>query len=127
MTAAGITKSNRGQMAFHAGLAAEDSARRAYSDNGFTFVAARWRGRGGELDLVFRQADVFVFVEVKKSRSFAAAALRITPAQKARIFAAAEEFVSRLPSGLLTEMRFDAALVDATGRVEILENALWDG
>jgi hypothetical protein len=24
-------------------------------------------------------------------------------------------------------MRFDAALVDAAGRVEIIENALWDG
>lgn len=114
-----------GKSAYHAGIAAEEIVARKYNENGYTPVAKRWRGRGGEIDLIVKQDSVFIFVEVKKSNSFAQAALRITAAQKTRIFAAASEFVSAKPSGLLSEMRFDAALVNASGQVEIIENALW--
>ena len=41
----------------------------------------------------------------------------------ARIYAAAEEFLGGEPTGQLTESRFDVALVDAMGRIEVLENA----
>jgi putative endonuclease len=117
----------KGQHAYHAGLAAEQSAQRYYMARGYHLQAQRWRGRGGEVDLILRDGDVFVFVEVKKSRSTAQAALRISPSQKARIFAAAQEFVAMQPSGLLSDMRFDVALVDQFGQVEVLENALWHG
>ena len=64
-----------------------------------------------------------IFVEVKKSRDFARAAESLSYRQMQRILGAAEEFVAGEPKGLLTEMRFDVALVDAVGRIEILENA----
>lgn len=48
---------------------------------------------------------------------------RISARQIARICNAAQEFCGGLPSGLLTAMRNDAALVDQFGRVEIVENA----
>ena len=38
--------------------------------------------------------------------------------------ATATEFVGGEPAGQLTEMRFDVALVDGQGRIEIIENAL---
>jgi len=118
---------HKGKTAYHAGIAAEDSVARSYIRQGYKLIAQRWRGRSGEIDLIVQQGDVFVFIEVKKSSSFAQAALRITPAQKARIFAAANEFVSKKPKGLLSEMRFDAALVDAAGQIKIIENAICDG
>ena len=118
---------HKGKTAYHAGIAAEETVARSYIRKGYRLIAQRWRGRGGEIDLIVQQGDVFVFVEVKKSSSFAQAAIRITPAQKARIFAAANQFVSAKPLGLLSEMRFDAALVDAAGQIEIIENALCDG
>ncbi|MEE4187603.1 MAG: YraN family protein [Roseobacter sp.] len=117
----------KGQHAYHAGLAAEQSALRCYLARGYQLEALRWRGQSGELDLILRDGEAFVFVEVKKSRSMVQAALQISPSQKARILAAAEEFVATQPSGLLSEMRFDVALVDQNGRVETLENALGDG
>ena len=40
-----------------------------------------------------------------------------------RICQAALLYTDRLPSGAWTELRFDAALVDRAGRVEIVENA----
>ena len=41
----------------------------------------------------------------------------------ARIYGAASEFLAGEPAGQLTEVRFDVALVDAVGRIEVLENA----
>ncbi|MEE2944275.1 YraN family protein [Cognatishimia activa] len=107
-----------------AGQAAEHSVRRIYQDRGFDLIAQRWRGGGGELDLVFRKGDSLTFVEVKKSRSHELAAQRVSQQQIHRIFNAASVFASKLEGGNLLEMQFDVALVDGAGAVQILENAL---
>jgi putative endonuclease len=86
-------------------------------------VHLRWRGNSGEIDLILRDGHGFICVEVKKSASFERAALRISEAQTERIRAAAEEFLGTQPQGLLTDIRFDAALLDAHGCVQIIENA----
>ena len=39
------------------------------------------------------------------------------------LFATAEEYLGTLPSGNLTDVRFDVALVDGHGQVSVLENA----
>lgn len=65
-----------------------------------------------------------MFVEVKSAASFEAAARSLLPRQIARIRAAASEFVAGLPSGQDSDMRFDVALVDGSGRIEIVANAL---
>lgn len=114
---------HRGQTAWHAGNAAEGIVARHYADSGRAIAARRWRGTAGEIDLVAREADVVVFVEVKKARTHAQAAERLTPRQMMRIQGAASEFISGEPAGQLTEVRFDVALVDSLGRLEILENA----
>lgn len=87
-------------------------------------VADRWRGRGGEIDLVARDGDKVIFIEVKKSKTHAEAATRLLPAQISRIFAAASEFLATEPKGQLTETQFDVALVDEQGKIDLLENAL---
>ena len=117
-----------GALAFHAGLAAEHSVANLYRDRGCYLLAERWRCAHGEIDLIFRnpQTGGLIFTEVKKSRSIAAAAVRVTRAQIRRIHDAARLFVADQPLGQLTEMRFDAALVDMTGVIEIVENAFMD-
>ena len=107
-----------------AGVAAERSIEKFYTNKGYTLAAARWRGKGGEIDLIFRDVEAVIFVEVKKSKSHARAAEMIKPKQAQRIFDTATEYVANEPKGQLTEMRFDVALVDASGTVEVLENAL---
>ncbi|MCV3271422.1 YraN family protein [Roseobacter sp. WL0113] len=113
----------RGQVAFHAGHAAEAVVARHYESLGYTVADVRWRGTAGEVDLIVRDIAGLVFVEVKKSDSFDAAAARLTARQMRRIYTAAEEYLAGQPLGSLTEARFDAALVDGTGRVQIVENA----
>ena len=113
----------RGSMAHHAGLAAESAVARDYERRGFPVLCQRWRGRGGEIDLVLRDGDGLILVEVKKSSGFARAAQRVSPRQMARLHASADEFLGTQPNGSLTDLRFDVALIDATGAIEILENA----
>ncbi len=117
------TRVRRGQVSYHAGRAAEDIVARDYMRRAGTIAHRRWRGSAGEVDLIAREGDRVVFIEVKKSRSFAMAAERLTPRQMARICNAAEEFVAGEPRGQMTEMRFDLALVDGIGAVHIIENA----
>ncbi|WP_136684806.1 YraN family protein [Falsirhodobacter xinxiangensis] len=105
----------------HAGLAAEDIVARHYA---LPVAAKRWKGPGGEVDLILRDGATVIFVEVKKSRSHAAAALRLTPRQIARIHASASAFLGGEPAGQRTDCRFDVALVDGTGRVEVIANVL---
>lgn len=118
---------DRGRTSYHAGIAAEEGVERVYRSRGYDLVKSRWRNAGGEIDLIFRHDGEVIFVEVKKARSFAAAALRITRARTRRIFTAASAFLSGEPAGQLTWARFDVALVNEVGEIEILENALLDG
>lgn len=110
-------------MAHHGGLAAEAQVEGVYVARGAAVLARRWRGGGSEIDLILEEEGAVVFVEVKRASSHAAAAARIGPAQAARLLIAAEAFLATRPEGALTESRFDAALVDGTGQVEILRDA----
>ena len=116
----------RGRTNHVSGMMAEDSVARRYEAQGMQVLARRWRGRSGEIDLVCRDGGCLVFVEVKKAASHADAALRLGAAQQRRICTAALEFCASRGLSTLTEMRFDAALVDGIGRVEIIENAFGD-
>ncbi|WP_170414907.1 YraN family protein [Ruegeria atlantica] len=113
----------RSSVSYHAGQAAEQQVAAEYERRGFSIAHRRWRGAGGEIDLIARHADGVIFVEVKKSSSFHVAASRINRRQMDRICASAAQFLEAEPSGQLTNVRFDAALVDASGAVQIIENA----
>lgn len=113
----------RGVAACSGGRMAEGSVAREYVMRGYELVAERWRGQGGEIDLILCKDGEYVFVEVKKASFHHWAAERIGRRQIMRICNAALEFCGRLSTGLLTPMRFDAALVDQFGRVQIHENA----
>lgn len=117
------TRKARGLTSYLAGHAAEASVARVYEDRGITICARNWRGMTGEIDLIGRDGDVVVFVEVKQSRTHDLAASHVSDAQVRRIFATVDEFVAAEPKGLLTDVRIDLALVDGQGRIEIVENA----
>ena len=116
-------RARRGTVSNWRGTCAEDGVARHYQRRGYLLAARRWRGRGGEIDLIFRGRDGLVFVEVKAGRDFDAAIARLRPWQIARICAAAGEYLGGEPLGSLTEVRFDAALVDAMGRISVVEAA----
>lgn len=122
-TPARSRRADRGLTNYLAGHAAEASVARVYEDQGLAICARNWRGISGEIDLIFRDGDAVVFVEVKQSRTHDLAASHVSDAQVRRIFATVEEFVATEPKGLLTDVRIDLALVDGLGRITIVENA----
>lgn len=117
---------DRGQRAHLSGLAAEDIALRGYAARGAQVLTRRWRGTGGEIDLILWDAETYVFCEVKKAATFDLALERVRPGQIQRIFNTASEYLGHVPQGQLAPVRVDLALVDVTGALRILENAFGD-
>ena len=114
------------QTNYHAGLAAETIVAGDYAQRGRPLAAARWRGKGGEIDLIVRDGDGLIFIEVKKSKTHDQALRRVSRRQMDRLCRAASEYVAKEPLGQLTEMRFDVATVDQSGTVRIIENAFME-
>lgn len=110
-------------MSYLAGLSAEDIVAREYARRGMPVLAHRWRGAGGEIDLIAQDGDGFIFVEVKASRTHDRAAERVTRRQMDRICVSACDYVGRTPRGMLSDMRFDVATIDGQGSCRIIENA----
>ena len=123
-TRAATRRASTGLRAHLSGLGAEDAVQRHYARAGATLAHARWRRPAGEIDLIVREGASVVFVEVKKAATHAAAAARVSARQIARIQASASEFLGGEPAGQNTDCRFDVALVDAQGRIEIIPNVM---
>lgn len=118
---------HRGRMAHHAGLSAENRIAQDYERRGFAVARRRWRGQGGEIDLIVQDGNALIFVEVKQSRNLQRAAESLSTRQMQRIYKSAEEFLGTQPAGSLTDVRFDVALVDGRGDMQIIENAFGHG
>jgi putative endonuclease len=80
---------------------------------GLALLARNFRTRHGEIDLVMRDGDVLVFVEVRLRAlsRFGGAAASITAAKRERLVAAARGYLARLERE--PPCRFDAILLDA--------------
>lgn len=97
---------------------------KGYLDHGYRLLIRRWRGPYGEIDLIFEQAGEVIFVEVKSSKTHARAAASLSARQTARLVKSAEHCLGHFRLGANTPMRFDVALVDGTGRIDVIQNAL---
>lgn len=115
----------RGERGYHDGLAAEHRVAQDYERRGYPILHHRWRGKGGEIDLIARDGDGLVFIEVKKSRSFDRAIQHLTPRQARRLQGAAEEFLGTQPRGSLTDLRFDVVLLNEWGEMRVIESVLF--
>ena len=91
---------------------AEARAARFLERHGLAIVARNYRTRFGEIDLVAREGEVLVFVEVRMRSSgrCGGAAESIGPRKRARLEAAARQFLARLKSE--PRCRFDVITFD---------------
>lgn len=119
-----LARRDRGRRAYQNGLAAEDRTSALYLTAGLAALETRWRGKGGEIDLIFENDGTIVFCEVKQARTHDAAIASVRRAQMRRIHVAASEYLGQCPKGQLTETRFDLATVDSMGHCQIHENML---
>ena len=104
------------------GDAAEDSALRHLRSQGLRLLTRNFRCRGGELDLVMRDGDILVFIEVRARRSgrFGNAEESVTATKQARLRRAAELDLLKHPRYNDLACRFDVvALSEAAPSPDI--------
>jgi putative endonuclease len=91
--------------------------------HGLALVEENFACKGGEIDLVMRDGDTLVFVEVRQRMSMAhgGAAASITPAKIRRLVRAAQFYLMRFPEA--PPCRFDVVAIDA-GQLEWLRNVI---
>jgi putative endonuclease len=92
------------------GAAAEAIAADYLAARGLVLVARNYRCRGGEIDLIAKDGDTLVFVEVRlrRSEAFGGAAASIGATKRARLTLAARHYLATL--GYEPLCRFDAVL-----------------
>jgi putative endonuclease len=81
---------------------------------GWTLLARRWRGGGGEIDIAALDGEVLVIVEVKQRMTGAAPEEAMTPEKIRRLKSAADAFLREF-SLEGRPVRFDLAAWDAEG------------
>lgn len=97
------------------GRHAEEAARAYLTQAGLREIAANANYRGGELDLVMRDGDCIVFVEVRYRRSsaFGGGAASIDAGKRRKLVLAAQLFLAGHPECSRAPCRFD--VVEASG------------
>lgn len=105
------------------GDAAEDAALAYLNKQGLKLVERNFRCKGGEIDLIMRDANTLVFVEVRAraSRSHGGAAASVTLHKQRRLIVAAQQYLQRLPSD--PPCRFDVIGIDGE-QMQWLKNAI---
>jgi putative endonuclease len=114
------------------GASGERIAAEFLGKNGYTILDRNYRCTEGEIDIVARQNDTLVFIEVrtKKSWRFGSPEESITPVKKARLRTLAERY-GQEHENLPAAWRIDVVAIQMASdgcikRIEIIENAVED-
>jgi putative endonuclease len=98
------------------GKSGEDRAVEALEGRGYAIVERRYRTRHGEIDIVARDGETLVFVEVKVrlTAEFGTAAEAVTPRKQRRVVRMATEYLARMRVREC-RCRFDVVAIDGEG------------
>jgi putative endonuclease len=105
------------------GQAGEDQALIYLQQNGLSLIERNYRCKGGELDLIMRDGETMVFVEVRKRADtrHGGAAASVTMTKQTRLIRAAQTYLLRHPSP--PPCRFDIIAIDGVS-LSWLKNAI---
>jgi putative endonuclease len=103
------------------GIQGEDLAVAELARQGYAVLARRYRTRHGEIDIVARDGETIVFVEVKakESAEFGTAAHAVDVLKQRRVISMAVDYLAR---NRLTSRpcRFDVVAIDGVGEDAIV-------
>lgn len=96
------------------GFRAEAYAKEYLIAQGLVWVLSNYHCRVGEIDLIMRDGEYLVFVEVRarKSRAYGGAAASITHSKRQKLLKAASYYVLSNPRFETYPMRFDVLSLD---------------
>lgn len=105
---------------------AEDRALSHLTAEGLRLVERNVRSRGGEIDLVMRDDDALVFIEVRsrRSRAYGGALASIDARKQQRILLAARTWLARHPREAMRALRFDVVAFEGDEDPQWLRNVL---
>jgi len=106
------------------GRAAEARARAYLERRGLAWVEGNYHCRGGEIDLIMRDGDTLVFVEVRYRRNgrFGGALASIDRRKQGRLLHAAAHYLQR--RAVRAPARIDVVALDGDGHIEWIRNAI---
>ncbi len=98
------------------GKSGEDYAARELERRGYAILERRYRTRHGEIDIVAREGDTTVFVEVKarSTAEFGTAAGAVTSQKQRRLMSMAVDYLTRHRLSN-SRCRFDVVAIDGEG------------
>lgn len=107
------------------GAEEEDRARLHLEAQGLRLILRNYRVRGGELDLVMRDGDTVVVIEVRKrsNRRFGDAFESVGWRKRSRIMLAARYLLAAKPELARLPLRFDVVGIDGDGRIDWIRGA----
>ena len=105
------------------GKKAEDVACSFLLKNGFELVSRNYHCRYGEIDLIMRDGDALVFVEVRyrSSKKFGDAVESIDHNKQRKLIFTANHYLQKHPSSLA--IRFDVVALSPNHEIEWINNA----
>lgn len=109
----------------------EDYAARHLEAAGYTLVARNWRCREGEIDLIFRDGETVVFVEVKtrRGRAFGAPEEALTPYKAQKLLDLGQQYAADHDlDGVAWRIDLVAVELDDRGRLlrcDHIPHAVW--
>jgi putative endonuclease len=104
------------------GKAGEDIAARFLAQRGFTLLERNWRGGAGEIDIVARDGESTVFVEVKTHSDPGFLEWSVGADKRRRIVSASRSWLAAHPRSDAGFVRYDVVLV-GNGSVEHIRDA----
>jgi putative endonuclease len=105
------------------GASAEDQAQDYLVGKGLKLVCRNYRCKHGELDLVMRDQQSLVIVEVRyrKSDVYGSALESVTANKQAKIIAATQHYLSTIRAD--SPLRFDVVAISGNGDINWIKNA----
>lgn len=105
------------------GRKGEQTARAHLDSLGYLFQAANFKTRFGEIDLIYKDGNVLVLVEVKarKKNAFQDMERTIGKIKINRILKSAEIYIGRTDTKF-SEVRIDAVFVEISGKEETVRH-----
>ena len=111
-----------GKQARERGIWGEDQAILFLKSHGYHIVGRNYRWRGGEIDVIARDGNCLVFVEVKyrSSESFGLPEEHVTAQKRDKIIQTASRYLQEHPTEL--DLRFDVVAFSG-GSARLFQNA----
>ena len=101
---------------YEKGKTGEDIACKYLTEKGYLIIERNYRGKRGEIDIIARDGNVFVFIEVKswKTIPVSEAGFSMSVEKKRRITKSAEQYIFENRKQISDfDIRFDFIFIDA--------------